>query len=226
MSEGSDAIAAIALRRTQSLTAIVHKELERMILSGELKAGERLNEQLLASRLGVSRGPVREAIRTLERAGLVTGIVNYGVFVRQIGVEEAMELYDMRAVLFGFACERLTRVASAKQKAGLSDLVAEMDRAIERADNRAYYELNLRFHDTAMEFAGHRRATQIYESLVKEAHLFRQRALDSVPSMRESNQEHAAILEAVAAGDGERARRLAEQHVQGGKRRWLQTMQG
>lgn len=226
MSEGSDAVAAIALRRTQSLTAIVHKELERMILSGELKAGERLNEQLLASRLGVSRGPVREAIRTLERAGLVTGIVNYGVFVRQIGVEEAMELYDMRAVLFGFACERLARLASAEQKAGLSDLVAEMDRAIERADNRAYYELNLRFHDTVMEFAGHRRATQIYESLVKEAHLFRQRALDSVPSMRESNQEHAAILEAVAAGDGERARRLAEQHVQGGKRRWLQTMQG
>ena len=226
MSAGSDAIAAIAVRRTRSLTAIVEKELERMILSGALKAGERLNEQLLASRLGVSRGPVREATRALERAGLVTSIVNYGVFVRQIGVEEAMELYDMRAILFGFACERLTRVASGAQKAELAGLVAEMDRAIERADNRAYYELNLRFHDAVMDVAGHRRATQIYESLVKEAHLFRQRALASTPSMRESNREHTAILDAVTAGDGERARRLAEQHVQSGKRRWLQTMQG
>jgi DNA-binding GntR family transcriptional regulator len=225
MTNGSDAIAAIALRRTQSLAAIVHKELERMILSGELKAGERLNEQLLASRLGVSRGPVREASRALERAGLVTSIVNHGVFVRRIGVEEAVELYDMRAVLFGFACGRLTRCASAGQRAELAELVAEIDRAIERADSRAYYELNLRFHDAVMDFAGHRRAKQIYESLVKEAHLFRQRALDSIPSMRESNREHVAILEAVAAGDGERARRLGEQHVQGGKRRWLQTMQ-
>ena len=68
--DAPQALAAIELRRTQSLTAIVSKELERMILSGEIKAGERLNEQLLATRLGVSRGPVREATRALERAGL------------------------------------------------------------------------------------------------------------------------------------------------------------
>ena len=78
-----------------------------MILSGELRAGERMNELALATRLGVSRGPVREAARTLERDGLVTSIVNQGVFVRQISIEEAAELYDLRAVIVGYACGRL-----------------------------------------------------------------------------------------------------------------------
>ena len=99
----SEAINAVANRRASSLTAIVQSELERMILSGELEPGQRLNEQQLASQLGVSRGPVREALRVLERAGLVTGVANLGMFVRQVGIEEAVEMYEMRGVVFGFA---------------------------------------------------------------------------------------------------------------------------
>src|SRR5688572_9776099 len=103
----NDATTAIAFRKTQSLTVIVQGEVERMILSGELKAGERINEQVLASRLGVSRGPIREAARALEHAGLLTAVVNQGVFVRQITEEEAKEIYEVRAVVFGFVCRRL-----------------------------------------------------------------------------------------------------------------------
>jgi DNA-binding GntR family transcriptional regulator len=222
--ENRPALAAIELRRTQSLTAIVTKELERMILSGELKAGERLNEQVLASRLGVSRGPVREATRALERAGLVTVIANQGVFVRQIGFEEAIEIYDVRAVVFGFACERLAKRILAEQQAELADLIAKMDDAIERGDNTSYYSLNLRFHDAMMTFAAHGRAKQVYESLINETHLFRQRALGTKESMRESNAEHRAIMNAIAAGDGAHARKLGEDHSLAGKRRWLDAL--
>ena len=222
--ENAQAIAAIELRRSQSLTAIVSKELERMILSGELKAGERLNEQLLATRLGVSRGPVREATRALERAGLVTVIANQGVFVRQIGFEEAIEIYDVRAVVFGFACQRLAGRLSIGQEAELAGLIHEMNEAIERGDNKEYYALNLRFHDVMMAFAGHQRAKQVYESLINETHLFRQRALGSRDSMKESNSEHAAILKAISDGDGERARKLGEEHSLAGKRRWLEAL--
>ncbi len=218
------ALAAIELRRTQSLTAIVSKELERMIVSGEMKAGERLNEQVLATRLGVSRGPVREATRALERAGLVTVMANQGVFVRQIGFEEAIEIYDVRAVVFGFACQRLAGRLSETQAAELSDLISGMDEAIARGDNKKYYELNLRFHDVVMTFAGHGRAKQVYESLINETHLFRQRALGSRESMRESNGEHVAMLAAMVEGDGERARRIGEDHSLAGKRRWLETL--
>jgi DNA-binding GntR family transcriptional regulator len=219
----NDAAAAIALRRTQSLTAIVQGEVERMILSGELKAGERINEQALANKLGVSRGPVREAARALERAGLLTAVVNQGVFVRQITEEEAKEIYDVRSVVFGFICHRLAGRITAEQMLTLEALIARMDETIEQRDSAAYYQLNLRFHETIVAFAEHGRARQTYEALIKETHLLRQSSLVEPARMRESNSEHAAIVAAIAAGDGETARRLAEAHAQGGKRRWLEA---
>ena len=219
-----DAIAAIALRRTQSLTAIVQKELERMILSGELRAGERLNEQALATRLGVSRGPIREATRALERAGLLTAIVNQGVFVRQLSREEASEIYDVRGAVFSFACQRLASRITQTQKAALQDFVDHMERAIERGDNALYYQLNLGFHDAIMTFTAHGRAQQTYESLIKETHLIRQSSLDTPERMRESNAEHAALVAAMVAGDAETARRLAEAHTLSGRRRWFAAM--
>ena len=220
----NEALVAIEFRRTQSLTAIVARELERLILGGELKAGERLNEQAIATRLGVSRGPVREATRALERAGLVTVIANQGVFVRQVGFEEAIEIYDMRAVVFGFACQRLSSRLTAAQADELEALLARMNEAIGQRDNRGYYELNLRFHDAVIAFAEHGRAKQVYESLVNETHLFRQRALGSEDSMKESNAEHAAIVDALKAANAERARRLGEEHSLAGKRRWLEVL--
>jgi DNA-binding GntR family transcriptional regulator len=219
----NDAAAAIALRRTQSLTAIVQGEVERMVLSGELKAGERINEQALATKLGVSRGPIREATRALERAGLLSSVVNQGVFVRQIDDEEAKEIYDVRSVVFGFICKHLAGHITAEQTQALLALVTEMDAAIALADSTAYYQLNLRFHDTIADFAQHGRAKQTYEALIKETHLLRQSSLVAPEKMRESNAEHAAIVAAIAAGDGETARSLAEAHAEGGKRRWLEA---
>lgn len=219
-----EAVGAIANRRSSSLTVIVQREVERMIVSGDLEAGERINEQHLATRLGVSRGPVREALRALERAGLVQSVVNLGTFVRKVGIDEAAEMYDMRAVIFGFACARLAAQATEAQKPALQDLVAEMESAIAAGDSSQYYRLNLRFHDLIMDFAGHQRAGQIYQSLVREGHLFRQRSLQPVASMQESNAEHAAMLDAILAGDADAARRAAEEHHFGGKRRWLATM--
>src|SRR5436190_12898410 len=80
---------SIALVRSNSLPSLVQRELERMILAGELGAGKKLNEAAVAERLGVSRGPVREAFRALEASGLVRLEKNRGVFVRQVGIGEA-----------------------------------------------------------------------------------------------------------------------------------------
>ena len=224
MKVASETVGAIAHRRSNSLAVIVQREVERMIVSGDIEAGARINEQHLARRLGVSRGPVREALRALERTGLVQSIANLGTFVRKVGIEEASEMYDMRAVVFGFACARLAERATEEQKEGLKALVREMDQAIEGPDPSGYYRLNLRFHDLIMEFAGHRRADQIYQDLVREGHLFRQRSLQPVASMRESNAEHAAMVEAILSGDPAAARRVAEDHHLGGRRRWLATL--
>ena len=214
---------ALDIVRTRSLTSLVQQEIERMILSGQIKAGERLNEQVLATKLGVSRGPVREATRGLERAGLVTAVVNHGVYVRKVSREEAFELYDLRALLTGFACGRLAESSTPAQRRRLAKLVSRMDSAARGGNSTTYYALNLEFHDALMEYAGNGRAKQVDESLIKEMHLFRQRSLVAPANMRESNAEHRTLVAAIAAGDAEAARRAGEAHVRGGRRRFAAT---
>ena len=99
-----------------------------------------------------------------------------------------------------------------------------MDEAIAVEDRSTYYKYNLRLHDMVMEFAGHERSAAIYQSLVKESSLIRERSLQPVESMQESNSEHKAILAAIAAGDGDAARAAAEDHHIKGKMRWLNTL--
>ncbi len=223
-SMSDDALKAIASRRARSLTAIVEKELERMIVGGELRSGERLNEQILAQRFGVSRGPIREAMRALEQAGLVSARLNQGFFVRQITPEEIGEIYEMRAVVYGYACARLAAHIDPSQLGQLADDVARMDAAIVVGDAGAYYRLNLAFHDRIMGLARHERARQIYESLINQTHLTRQRSLVSPDRMRASNDEHKALLAAFATGDVAAARRLGEEHGIAGRRRWQATL--
>ena len=99
MTAQSAARSAIAILQSTALPALVQDEVVRMLRSGELGAGDKLNEVALATRLGVSRGAVREAFRALEESGLVRSEKNRGVFVREISPIEAAELYALRAGL-------------------------------------------------------------------------------------------------------------------------------
>jgi DNA-binding GntR family transcriptional regulator len=219
----ADAPSALDIVRTRSLASLVAQEIERLILSGTLAAGERLNEQALAARLGVSRGPVREAVRGLERTGLVVAVRNQGVYVRQVSAEEALEIYDLRAAITGLACARLAAGATAAQLAALRDLVRRMEGAHKADDPAAYYALNLEFHAALLAEGGGPRARRLYEELGNELHLYRRRALVQPENMRESNAEHAAILRAIAASDAPAARAAGEAHIAGGKRRFQAT---
>ncbi|MFC4165719.1 GntR family transcriptional regulator [Teichococcus aestuarii] len=218
MAESS--VSPLHIVRTQSLASLVADELERMILSGEIPPGTRLNEQALAARLGVSRGPVREAVRGLDRSGLVVTVVNQGSFVRQLSAEEAMDVYDLRVALTGYACERLAGRATPEQIATLEAMVRGMEAAAEADDAARYYALNLDFHSALMSMGGSSRAVRLYDDLGKELTLFRRRALVVRENMRESNAEHAKILRALTDGDGAAARVAGEAHIRGGKRRF------
>lgn len=212
---------AIALRRAESLTSLVQKELERMIVSGEFRPGERLNELALAQQFGVSRGPVREAMRGLEHAQLVTMRTNQGFFVREVSKEETFEIYDVRAVVYGLICERIVHEIQEGEIESLESLVKQMDAAIEANESVTYYRLNLQFHDESIRFARHKRAQQTYQSLINETHLTRQRSLVTKQHMQESNHEHKALVAAIKAGDAKKARQLGEDHALAGRRRWL-----
>jgi DNA-binding GntR family transcriptional regulator len=219
----NQAPSALEIVRTRSLSSLVAQEIERLILSGSLAAGERLNEQALAARLGVSRGPVREAVRGLERTGLVVAVRNQGSYVRQIGTAEALEIWDLRAALTGLACGRLAERATRAQLAALRALVKRMDDARRADDAPSYFAGNVAFHAAILDGGGGPRTRDLCEGLEKELFLFRRRALVEPENMRESNAEHAAILRAIAAGDAAAARAAGEAHVAGGKRRFRAT---
>ena len=118
LSSPPDRPANIVLLQSQSLTMLVQRELERMILSGEIVGGEKLNEINLATRLGVSRGPVRESFRALEETGLVRIEKNRGVFVREISIVEADDIYELRATLDQLAGTKLAQTITPASKRG------------------------------------------------------------------------------------------------------------
>lgn len=215
------ALTPFEILRTKTLASLAAQEIERMILDGEIVAGEHLNEKALARQLGISRGPIREAVRGLERSGLVVTVVNQGSFVRRVSAEEARELYAIRVLLTGGACASLAERASPEQIDALRFLVNRMNEA--QSDPASYYALNLEFHESLMRFAGNARAARISEELGRELNLFRRRSLVSPEGMRFSNAEHAEIVEAIADRDPVRARQAAEAHITRGMNRFLDT---
>ena len=210
---------AIALVQSSSLPALVQQELERMILAGELPAGSKLNEAAIAERLGVSRGPVREAFRALEESGLVELEKNRGVFVREIRIEEADEIYELRAVLDEFVGRRLAQTASPDEVRELSDRVDRMERAAGKGDVVAYLEANVDFHDRLVELAGNAKLLGMYRRLVNELHLFRHATLAQGGVLPVSMREHRAIVERIAARQTVAAGRALYDHVMASRER-------
>jgi phosphonate utilization transcriptional regulator len=204
---------SIALVRSSSLPMLVERELERMILAGELKVGAKLNEASVAERLGVSRGPVREAFRALEASGLVRLEKNRGVFVRQVGIDEADEIYELRAVLDDHVGRLVAQNAGPLDVADLRQRLDRMERAVGRGDLDAYHEANLGFHDRLVELAGNAKLLALYRRLVNELSLYRRATLDQSGTPSMSLGEHRAIVDCIAAGHAAAAGRLMRDHV-------------
>lgn len=203
----------LQLVQSNSLPALVQAEIEQLILRGELAIGQRLNESDLASRFGMSRGPIREALRALEESRLVRSEKNRGVFVREVSVDEADEIYDVREALDQLVGQRVAERATPDQLRELEAVVAAMDGATGAHDIKSYHALNLKFHDMLVEFAGNARLTESYRLLTKGLLLFRLRGLQDGGGFAVSNTEHKAVLEAVAARDSARAGRLLRRHA-------------
>ena len=198
--------------------------LKQQIFEGVFAPGERLNEAALAQQWGTSRGPIREALRALAGWGLVTPVPNRGVFVRRFSVREMLEVYELRALVFGFAAERAAANASAADAEDLRRRLDAMDAATAAGDAALYYELNLAFHAQVTALSGNQRAAQAYDDYVKELHQFRRRYFNGPGNMRRSNEQHRQLVEAIGSGDGAAARAAAEQHVLEGRQRLLSTL--
>ncbi|MFS0758266.1 GntR family transcriptional regulator [Noviherbaspirillum sp. 1P10PC] len=211
-------------RPEQGLSLSIAEQLKQLIFTGEIAPGERINEAALALRMGTSRGPIREAIRILTGLGIVTAVVNKGVFVRKISVREMLDIYELRALVFGFAAQRAAENITDAERAEFERLLAQMDQAAESNDGTLYYDLNLAFHALILRLSGNNRAQQAYFDYVNELHLFRRRYFNAPGNMRKSNAEHRLIYDAIASGSAARAKTMAERHVWSGRQRLLATL--
>jgi DNA-binding GntR family transcriptional regulator len=215
----------LEILKSQSLTSVLQHEIEKLVLAGSFRSGQRLNEKALAERFNVSRGPVREACRALAKMGLLELVPNRGVLVRQISRREAEELYDVRATLFGLAARTLAARITPKQLAILDDLLDRMDAAAATRALDVYYPLNLKFHESLLEFSENQRLIDDYFRLIKELHLFRAQGLLHGGGLEVSNSEHREIVAALKTGDPLTAFETAFKHVQNGKARMLAVPQ-
>ena len=218
--------AAIELVRQQSLTSLVQREIERRILAGDLPPGTKLNEAELAMAMGVSRGPVREAFRALEQAGLVHTQKNRGVFVRQVSLEEADEIYEVRAALEAQIGRLAAKRITPAQLERLQAIVKRMHAVGRSRDPDAYFPLNLEFHEVLAEAAANRALAANYRRVVNELNLYRRETLtrnaDIIPV---STHDHEAIVNAIATGDAAAAEKLLYDHVINSRARVHQALE-
>ena len=207
----------------RSLASGASARIEEMILSGELKPGTRINESHLGTALRISRAPVREALRRLERHGLVETKPNLGSFVVALDARDVAELYDIRIALEELVGRRAAERLDATRLARLDALLEVLATHVESGSSRDYYRANLDLHALIVAAADSRHLTDAYAGVVKRLALYRIGSPASPVDMRASLAEHVAIVEALRRRDPTAAGRALADHCRSGYHRHFGT---
>ena len=202
---------AIAVNEHQSLNDKVLGLLRAAILSGEFKPGDRLVEGRLAERFGVSRNPVREALKALGNEGLITIVPRRGAVVTQLSESEAADVVELRAALEGFSARLAARRLQPEAGDALARVLASGEEAAAQGDIEELHRLNDLFHGQLATAGSNRVLADFMRTLRAKTHwLF---ASVSRARAEQSWREHAAIVRAVLDRDEEMAALLASRHV-------------
>ena len=182
---------------------------------GALPPGARLREVELAERLGISRTPVREALRRLEADGLVEHLPRQGACLRRLGYAEVMELYEMRAVLEGTAARLAARAASDLELHELSEINAAMTASDVPAD---VARLNRQFHTSLINAAKNRYLQSAIGAMARTLLILGPSTLYDPARSTSAAQEHGVLLQALHARDGLKAEELMRAHIEAAHR--------
>jgi DNA-binding GntR family transcriptional regulator len=191
----------------------IANELEQLIFSGEFADGDRLDEIKLARRFGVSRTPVREAFQKLSLSGLVEQLPRRGVFVRQPGPVELLEMFEVMAEIEAICGRLAARRISDAALATLRDANANCQNAVGTGDADAYYRENERFHHLIYQQSGNGFLEQEALRLHRRLKPYRRIQLRLRGRMKQSMAEHEAIMQALTDADPEGAANALRDHV-------------
>lgn len=203
----------LKMEEDMPLRDVVFQTLREGILTGELKPGERLMEIHLANRLGVSRTPVREAIRMLELEGLVTMIPRKGACVASISKQDLQDVLELRRALDSLAvklaCERILP----EQLRALQDAAKEFEQSTVSNNAKEIAQADVRFHDIILEATGNKRLIQMVNNLAERVFRYRLEYIKDRNNHAQLVKEHAKILEYIEKKDSEAAQRAIELHI-------------
>ncbi|WP_020576316.1 GntR family transcriptional regulator [Actinopolymorpha alba] len=205
----------------RSLAELVADELRRRILTGQLEAGARVVEETMARELGVSRNPVREALKALTAEGYVHTVPRRGSTVAVMSGQEAGELFDLRAALEGVSARIAARKQDTARFALLDDLLAQAREATEAGDLDLVARLNVSFHAGIAAASGNAYLQMIAGPMLERS----QWVFLSTANARltHSLHEHVEILAALRSGDEDEAERQARAHVEAARRSFNQA---
>lgn len=196
-----------------SLRGRVYSIIRDKILSGDYHEGEELRENTVATELGVSRTPVREALRQLELEGLVSIIPNKGASVTGITMKDIHDIYTIRSYLEGlcarWACENITNA----QIEALEEIIYLSDFHARRSHFEQMVELDNSFHDLIYKASGSKILNHVLSDFHQYVERVRKITLSRPYRAEQSSKEHAAIVEALKKRDGDLAEALAHEHM-------------
>ena len=195
------------------VSARIANLLERAILEGHYRPGQRLREVELADRLGVSRTPLREAFYTLETRGLLQIQPRRGAFVKSVTVEEMEELLTVRVSLDGLAARLAAETAEAADIEELKKVHESQRAAFRDNDDSAFHARGQEFHNLIYAASGNPRLISIYRSLRVDAALYPVADLLLPGEPEQSLEDHSELLAAIDARDADKAQELAERHI-------------
>jgi DNA-binding GntR family transcriptional regulator len=207
----------------------VSELLRRDIVTGQFPPGERLTELELTERYGVGRAAVRSAIVELSTEGLVEHETNRGATVRRITLESAIEIAEARGVLEGLLAARAAERATAAERDELRRIVGKMRTAVAADRQAVYSELNRTLHGRIRDISGHATAAELVANLLDRGAHHQYRLATMPGRSADSLVQHAAIVDAIVAGDGEGAARAMQAHlasVQAVLRSWVEPTSG
>ncbi len=201
------------IQNHRPLREMVYEELKMQILTGAIVPGTRMMEVELAKEIGVSRTPIREAIRKLEKEGLVTIEPRRGAYASQISTEDMVEILEVRQNMEGLAAFFAASRMQPEQLAELKEVSEHYNAAVHAGDMEEMIKHDTRFHRIIVESCNNKILVQMIEQLQELVLRFRYIYYDNFRRAENMPEEHLEIMNAIETGDAEAARKAADVHI-------------
>lgn len=214
----------VTLDNYKPLREIVFETLREAIINAILKPGERLMEIQLAEEMGVSRTPVREAIRKLELEGFVVMVPRKGAYVAGISMKDIADVFEIRAAMEGLAAGLAAERITEDELEQLERILVKVGECVKNNDLEKLIEVDTEFHDTLYKACRNERLVQIVSNLREQIQRFRTASLSTPGRMQFALQEHKKIVEAVSDRNVELAQALAREHIENAENSMLEVL--